>query len=66
VAGSADRRGASASRGGEGEAGRWCGRASRGQPEPRPALGSAGGGSGGPVAAAATGAPTADDDDAAR
>ena len=41
VAGSADRRGASASRGGEGEAGRWCSRASRGQPEPRLALGSA-------------------------
>ena len=42
MAGSADRRGASASRGGEGEAGRWCGRASHGQPDPRPALGSAG------------------------
>ena len=40
-AGSAGRRGASASQGCEGEAGRWCDRASHGQPEPRPALGSA-------------------------
>ena len=42
MASSADRRGASASQGGEGEAGQWCGRASRGQLEPRFALGSAG------------------------